>query len=494
MILVFALFAILGVGVGSVLTNQVAAIIVVPGLVHHPRGHPGRPGPRRRTVGADRGGGRRLEPHPGAGRRLRAVQLVAGHPAHAVLRPCLRRHRLDHPHPARHHLIPGSAPVRAASGSLPDRPVCLYMRCRSSPCPVEITVWETSCLDHTGTRWCEVDPRDPTDEEGGVRMDRKWWTLIGGCTGTFMLLLDITVVNVALPAIQRSLHSSFADLQWVIDAYAVTLAAFLLTAGVLGDMFGRRGSSPSVWPSSPSPPAVWAATNSLMLNSVRGVQGVGGAIMFATSLALIAQAFSGNERGTAFGIYGAVLGGAVAVGPLIGGAITSGIGWRWIFFVNLPIGVVAIAHHADQGAGLQGPDRRSGSTGSASSPFRPRCSCSSSPWCRATPRVGQPDHRGPAGRLRRPDGRLPGGRMAGSDPMLDLSLFRAPGHGRRVAGLLHPVRLDLRHVPLPHPLPPGGARATGPLPPASGSCRSPCWPSSSPRSPASSPSGCTPGT
>src|ERR1700683_2752090 len=71
-------------------------------------------------------------------------------------------------------------------------------------------------------------------------MDRKWWTLIAGCTGTFMLLLDITVVNVALPAIQRSLHSSFADLQWVIDAYSITLASFLLTAGVVGDMFGRR--------------------------------------------------------------------------------------------------------------------------------------------------------------------------------------------------------------------------------------------------------------
>ena len=71
-------------------------------------------------------------------------------------------------------------------------------------------------------------------------MDRKWWTLIAVCTGTFMLLLDITVVNVALPDIQKSLHSSFADLQWVVDAYALTLAAFLLTAGVVGDMFGRR--------------------------------------------------------------------------------------------------------------------------------------------------------------------------------------------------------------------------------------------------------------
>ena len=85
-------------------------------------------------------------------------------------------------------------------------------------------------------------------------MDRKWWTLIAVCTGTFMLLLDITVVNVALPDIQRSLHSSFADLQWVVDAYALTLAAFLLTAGVIGDMFGRRRlSTPSGWSSSRCP-------------------------------------------------------------------------------------------------------------------------------------------------------------------------------------------------------------------------------------------------
>ncbi len=174
-------------------------------------------------------------------------------------------------------------------------------------------------------------------------MDRKWWTLIAVCTGTFMLLLDITVVNVALPDIQKSLHGSFADLQWVVDAYALTLAAFLLTAGVVGDMFGRRRVyATGVIIFSVSSLVCGVSTTPLMLNLSRGVQGVGAAVMFATSLALIAQAFSGRERGTAFGIYGAVLGGAVAIGPLLGGAITSGIGWRWIFFLNLPLGVVAI--------------------------------------------------------------------------------------------------------------------------------------------------------
>ena len=175
------------------------------------------------------------------------------------------------------------------------------------------------------------------------RLDRKWWTLIAVCTAIFMLLLDITVVNVALPDIQRSLHSSFSDLQWVVDAYALTLAAFLLTAGVVGDMFGRRevfAIGLAVF--SLASLVCGLSTTSLMLNLARAVQGVGGAIMFATSLALIAQAFHGKDRGTAFGIFGAVTGGAVAVGPLVGGAITSGIGWRWIFFVNVPIGIVAI--------------------------------------------------------------------------------------------------------------------------------------------------------
>jgi EmrB/QacA subfamily drug resistance transporter len=174
-------------------------------------------------------------------------------------------------------------------------------------------------------------------------LDRKWWTLITVCTATFMLLLDITVVNVALPSIQTSLHSSFSDLQWVVDAYSLTLAAFLLTAGVVGDMFGRREVfAVGLGVFSLASAVCGFATNSLMLNLSRAAQGVGGAIMFATSLALVAQAFQGRERGTAFGIYGAVIGGAVAVGPLVGGAITSGIGWRWIFFLNVPIGAVAI--------------------------------------------------------------------------------------------------------------------------------------------------------
>jgi len=175
-------------------------------------------------------------------------------------------------------------------------------------------------------------------------MDRKWWTLISVSLAIFMLLLDITVVNVALPDIQRSLHSSFQDLQWVVDAYSLTLAAFLLTAGSLADRLGRRlvfTTGLAVFTASSV--VCGLSSTALMLNVARAVQGTGGAMMFATSLALIAQAFQGRDRGTAFGVFGAVTGAAVAIGPLVGGIITDAIGWEWIFFVNLPIGLFAIA-------------------------------------------------------------------------------------------------------------------------------------------------------
>jgi EmrB/QacA subfamily drug resistance transporter len=174
-------------------------------------------------------------------------------------------------------------------------------------------------------------------------MERKWWTLIAVSIAIFMLLLDITVVNVALPDIQRSLHSSFSDLQWVVNAYALTLAAFLLTSGSVADLVGRkRVFIAGLFVFTIASTVCGLSTTPLMLNLARAVQGTGGAMMFSTALALIAEAFHGRERGTAFGVFGAVTGAAVAVGPVLGGIITSGIGWKWIFFVNVPIGVVAV--------------------------------------------------------------------------------------------------------------------------------------------------------
>ena len=142
-------------------------------------------------------------------------------------------------------------------------------------------------------------------------MSRKRWTLVLVCVATFMLLLDITIVNVALPSIQEDLDASFSSLQWVVDAYALTLASFLLVAGSLGDRLGRR--------------AVFAiglgiftvasllcgiSHTPTMLNIFRGLQGAGAAAMFATALALIAQEFEGKERAKAIGAWGATVGGA----------------------------------------------------------------------------------------------------------------------------------------------------------------------------------------
>ncbi|MFI6083011.1 DHA2 family efflux MFS transporter permease subunit [Streptomyces sp. NPDC051217] len=171
----------------------------------------------------------------------------------------------------------------------------------------------------------------------------KWWTLTAVCLGTFMLLLDITIVNVALPDIQRSLHASFSDLQWVVDAYSLTLAALLLTAGSLADMYGRRKLylvGLSIF--SLASLLCGLSDGSLMLQLSRGLQGIGGSIMFSVSLALLADAFRGKDRGVAFGIWGTITGLAVAIGPLLGGALTTGLSWEWIFYVNLPIGVIAV--------------------------------------------------------------------------------------------------------------------------------------------------------
>jgi EmrB/QacA subfamily drug resistance transporter len=174
-------------------------------------------------------------------------------------------------------------------------------------------------------------------------MSRKWWTLVAVCVATFMLLLDITIVNVALPAIERALDASFSDLQWVVDAYALALAVCVLSAGALADLYGRkRVFILGIVLFTLASAACGAANDPLFLIIARGVQGIGGAMMFATGLALISQEFHGKERGSAFGIWGATIGAAVAIGPLAGGMLTSWLSWRWIFLVNIPIGVVAV--------------------------------------------------------------------------------------------------------------------------------------------------------
>jgi EmrB/QacA subfamily drug resistance transporter len=176
-------------------------------------------------------------------------------------------------------------------------------------------------------------------------MHRRWWTLLAVSVATFMLLLDITVVNTALPSIAKDLGAGFNDLQWVVDAYTLGLAAVVLTAGSLADRLGRRAVFlVGLVLFALSSLAAGLASDAMILNVSRAVQGIGGAAMFAVSLALVAQEFpAGRERGTAMGIYGASIGISVAIGPLVGGAITTGLGWRWVFFVNLPVGAAVIA-------------------------------------------------------------------------------------------------------------------------------------------------------
>jgi EmrB/QacA subfamily drug resistance transporter len=174
-------------------------------------------------------------------------------------------------------------------------------------------------------------------------VERKWWTLLASCIAIFMLLLDVTIVNVALPSIERALGANFSDLQWVIDAYALILAGFLLAAGSLADKIGRRlVFTLGLGVFTASSLACGLAPDPLFLHISRAAQGIGGAMMFGTSLALIAQEFQGRERGVALGIWGGTTALAVSTGPLVGGALVDALSWRWIFLVNVPIGLAAI--------------------------------------------------------------------------------------------------------------------------------------------------------
>ncbi|MFD4561166.1 MFS transporter [Streptomyces sp. NPDC058469] len=172
---------------------------------------------------------------------------------------------------------------------------------------------------------------------------RTWGPLTAVCLGTFMLLLDVTIVVVALPDMARSLHASLSDLQWVVDGYALALAALLLGVGAAADILGRRRVHVVG--------VVLFAVASLLcglaggpgaLVAARAVQGVGAAAMLATTLPLLGSVYQGRQRSVALGVWGAVSGGAAAVGPVLGGVLTEGPGWRWIFFVNLPVSVAAV--------------------------------------------------------------------------------------------------------------------------------------------------------
>src|SRR5215207_268239 len=176
-------------------------------------------------------------------------------------------------------------------------------------------------------------------------MRTQRWTLAVVCAATAMLMLDIAVVNTALSRIAVDLDTGLSGLQWVVDAYTLALASTVLTAGALADRLGRRRLfliGLGIFTATSLGCA--AAGHIAVLNSMRAAQGVGAAIMFAVSLALLANAYPDvRQRAGALAAYGATIGASFAVGPLVGGALTSGLDWRWIFLINLPIGLACIA-------------------------------------------------------------------------------------------------------------------------------------------------------
>jgi EmrB/QacA subfamily drug resistance transporter len=173
--------------------------------------------------------------------------------------------------------------------------------------------------------------------------NKKWWTLGAVSVGLFMIMLDNTVVNVALPSMRSSLHMSLSELEWVVAGYALTFAAFMLIGGKLADFIGRRlvfmiGLAVFTGASL----ACGLAPNGGFLIGARIVQGLGGALMNPATLSIIAATFAPRERGRAIGIWAGVSAMALAIGPLVGGLLTEHVNWNWIFFINVPVGLLGL--------------------------------------------------------------------------------------------------------------------------------------------------------
>ncbi|MGY1436735.1 MFS transporter [Streptomyces reniochalinae] len=170
-----------------------------------------------------------------------------------------------------------------------------------------------------------------------------WWPLVALSLGAFMLLIDVTIVNTALPRMATALDASFTSLQWVVDVYAVALAALLLAAGSLADLHGRRRVfTAGLVIFALASLACGLAPDAGRLIAARAVQGVGAAAVFAANAPLITATYHGRARGIAFGVWGAVNGAAAGCGLALGGVLTEYVGWRAIFFVNVPLTALAL--------------------------------------------------------------------------------------------------------------------------------------------------------
>jgi EmrB/QacA subfamily drug resistance transporter len=172
---------------------------------------------------------------------------------------------------------------------------------------------------------------------------RKWWVLVAMVFGLFMPMLDNLVVNVALPTIQHKLGAGVSGLQWIIDAYTLTFASFMLTGGALGDLYGRKRffmTGLVVFTLGSLLCGLSGSTDELI--AFRAVQGLGAALLLPGSLSIITATFSGKERGAAIGIWAAMSGMAIAIGPVVGGYLVEHISWQSIFYVNVPVGVIGL--------------------------------------------------------------------------------------------------------------------------------------------------------
>ena len=173
--------------------------------------------------------------------------------------------------------------------------------------------------------------------------NKKWWTLVAVSIGLFMIMLDNTIVNVALPTIQRSLDLKISELEWIVTGYALTFGALMLTGGKLADLLGRRlVFVVGLVIFTLSSLACGLAGGATVLIAARVVQGLGAALMNPATLSIITVTFPPRQRGTAIGVWAGVSALALAIGPLTGGLITEHVNWNWIFFINVPIGVVGL--------------------------------------------------------------------------------------------------------------------------------------------------------